>query len=349
MNLSYANAIRRIILSEVPCVVFKTQPYNENKVNIMINKTRLNNELIKQRISCIPIHINDIDNFPYDDYVVELDIKNETNVIMYATTEDFKIKNIKLNKYLESNEVKQIFPPDPITGDYIDIIRLRPKLSDNMDVEHIKLNAELIISNASDDGMFNVASICSYGNTMDPIKIKEAWDEKEIQLKEKSSKEEIQFMKNDWMLLDAQRIFLEDSFDFTIESIGIYTNFRLVELACSILIKNLYTTLESLKNNNDLIKDAVDTMDNCYIIILENEDYTVGKIIEYYLHSKYFIEKKELNFVGFLKKHPHDNDSFIKVSFKNMISKDDLIIYIEEGVNYSILLLNSIKEYFSSE
>lgn len=349
INISYANAIRRVLLSDVPCIVFKTQPYSENKVNILINKTRLNNELIKQRISCIPIHINDLENFQYEDYVVELDKVNDSNTIIYATTEDFKIKNIKLDKYLESAEVKQLFPPDPITGYYIDIVRLRPKLSDNMDSEQIKFVAELSISNAGTDGTFNVVSTCSYGNTLDPVKIKEVWEEKELELKEKYSKEEIAFMKKDWLLLDAKRLFLDDSFDYIIESIGIYSNFKLMELACSIIIKKLYTTLESLKSNNNLINDAVDTLDNCYIITLENEDYTVGKIIEYYLYMKYFEEKKEAKYVGFLKKHPHDENSFIKISFKSVINKDELIFIVEESVNYSILLLNSIKEYFSDK
>ena len=48
INISYANAIRRVLLSDIPCLVFKTSPYDENNVNIIINKSRLNNELIKQ-------------------------------------------------------------------------------------------------------------------------------------------------------------------------------------------------------------------------------------------------------------------------------------------------------------
>ena len=122
----------------------------------------------------------------------------------------------------------------------------------------------------------------------------------------------------------------------------------MVEIACSIIIQKLYITLESLKLNSDLIKDAVDTLENCFIVTLENQDYTVGKIIEYNLYSKQFLEKKNVNYVGFLKKHPHDTDSFIKISFKTMTSKEDLIILIEEGINESIILINSIKEYFST-
>ena len=151
------------------------------------------------------------------------------------------------------------------------------------------------------------------------------------------------------MLLEAKRLFIDDSYDFIVETIGIYTNYQLIELATSIIIKKLYITLESLKHENDLIYDANDTLQNAYIITLLNEDYTIGKIIEYFLYNKYFIEEKTLTYVGFLKKHPHDNNSFIKISSKNLISKEDIIIMIENSVNSSILILNSIKEYFTDK
>jgi DNA-directed RNA polymerase subunit L len=349
INVSYANALRRVLLSDIPLVVFKTQPYSENKVNILINKTRMNNELLKQRLSCIPIHIEDIDNFPIEDYQVELDVKNDTNSMIYITSEDFKIKNIQTNTYLKDSEVKTIFPPDQITREYIDIMRLRPKISDTVESEQLKLVATFAISNAGHDGAYNVVSTCAYGNTLDPIKIDENWNIKEASLKEKYSKEEIEFAKKDWMLLDSKRYFVDDSFDFIIESIGIYTNFKLIEMACLIIIKKLYVFLESIKNNSSLIYDAIDTLENCYIITIENEDYTIGKIIEYYLYNNLFIQKKDINYVGFLKKHPHDKNSIIKISYKMQTSKDEIITILEEAVNESIMLLNQIAKYFNND
>ena len=123
INISLANALRRVILSNIPCIVIKSQPYSENKINIRKNTTRLNNELIKQRISSIPIFVDDIENFPYDNYTIEINKYNETTEMAYITTEDIKIKNNKLNTYLSSSETKKMFPPDNITGDYIDILR----------------------------------------------------------------------------------------------------------------------------------------------------------------------------------------------------------------------------------
>lgn len=349
VNVSYANALRRVLLSDIPIIVFKTQPYKENNVNILINKTRMNNELLKQRISSIPIHINNINEFPYEDYEVELDMNNDTNSMVFVTTENFKIRNIATKNYLSATETKAIFPPDPITDDYIDIIRLRPKLSDVMESEKLKFSAKLAISTAGVDAVFNVVATCAYGNTLDPTKIKDTWEEKEKELKEKYEKEEIASMKADWLLLDAKRLYIADSFDFILETIGIYSNFKLMNLASAKLIEKLYMFLDALKSNTDLIIEPADTMENCYVIIIENEDYTIGKIMEYYLYNTLFVEKKEINFVGFLKKHPHDTDSFIKMSYKIPISKDEIIVTMEEAVNQSALLLKSIKDHFDNE
>ena len=51
VNVSIANAIRRTILSDIPQIVFRTTPYEQNKANIITNTSRLNNEIIKQRLS----------------------------------------------------------------------------------------------------------------------------------------------------------------------------------------------------------------------------------------------------------------------------------------------------------
>ena len=90
-----------------------------------------------------------------------------------------------------------MFPPNNITGDYIDIVRLRSKYSEH--TEGLELSATLSISNASENGTFNVVSTCSYGFTPDNLKIKENLDiyEKYIKSKENITKERIEFLKKD--------------------------------------------------------------------------------------------------------------------------------------------------------
>ena len=102
VDISIANAIRRTALSNI-----KTPVFEEKNITFLKNTSRLHNEILKQRLGCIPIHCDNID-IPLDNYLVEIYKKNEGNSIDYVTTEDFKIKNIKNDKYLTEPEVKRI-------------------------------------------------------------------------------------------------------------------------------------------------------------------------------------------------------------------------------------------------
>lgn len=354
LDVSLANAIRRTILSDIPTLVFKTTPYEENKTNILVNTTRFNNEIIKQRLSCIPIHIND-NNFPYQDYVVELDVSNDTDNIIYITTNDFKIKNKITDSYLSESEVNLIFPPNKITNDYIVIARLRPRINNDILGEKLKLTAEFEYSTAKVDGAFNVASTCFYTNTLDKIKINNLWNEKEKSLKSKNiSLEEIETIKNDWYTLDAKRIFIHDSFDFNIKTLGVFNNFELVEKACNIIMNKLKLLLDDLSTDKELIQKSNITIENCFDIKLINEDYTIGKIIEYMLYYSHYINDNGISdntitFCGFKKPHPHINESIIRVAFVDEVDTDVVINYISNSINNLNKIYTSIISNFTDK
>ena len=177
-NVSFVNALRRTILSDIPVACFITSPYEKNNCNISINTTRLNNEILKQRLSCIPVFIDDLD-IPIDNFQVELDEINETTSFKNITTKDFKIKDLASDKYLTESQVQKIFPPDPKTKDYILFTRLRPKLANNLTGERIKFKSILSISTAVENGSFNVVSTCAYEFTGDEKKQKDEWSKVE--------------------------------------------------------------------------------------------------------------------------------------------------------------------------
>ena len=58
------------------------------------------------------------------------------------TTKDFRVKNIKSDKYLDDDIVNKIFPPNAITGDYIIFARLRPRISPEIPGEKIHIKAK---------------------------------------------------------------------------------------------------------------------------------------------------------------------------------------------------------------
>ena len=324
VNVSLANALRRTIISDIPTIVFKTIPHEENKVSIITNTSRLNNEILKQRLSCIPIHITDMET-TLKDYVVELNVENMTDTMMYVTTGDFKIKNINTNDYLSEKDTRKIFPFNDRTGYFIDFVRLRPKVSDEIKGEKIHLISEFSISTPKENSMYNVVSTCSYGYTIDDARVEEILKKKQQEWKDKEfTKDEIEFESKNWKLLEGQRVVIENSFDFVIQSVGIYTNKELVQKASSILVKK-FEDLDTIIDKDELeIKASENTLKNCYDIILENDDYTIGKSIEYGLYSKYFEGLKTLAFCGFKKMHPHDSESIIRVAYKEDTDKSTI-------------------------
>jgi DNA-directed RNA polymerase subunit L len=325
INVSLANAVRRTILSDIPINVIKTDTYETNECNILINTSRQHNEILKHRLSCIPIHIKELDLLP-GKYVLEVDVKNDTDSIMFITTEQFKIKNKTNDNYLTEEEHRKIFPPSlSKTNMFIDFARLRPKISTTIPGEHIKLVAEFSIGTAKINSMYNVVSKCSYGNTLDIIKGNEAWEQIEDKLKsENKTKEEIVFEKKNFDLLDRQRYFIEDSFDFIITSIGIYENRELVKKACIILQKKILELIENIDADTLPINISETTMDNCFDVVLENEDYTIGKVLEYILYERYYVKEKQFSFCGFKKFHPHNTDSIIRIAYNDNTDKNTL-------------------------
>lgn len=344
IDASLANGLRRIILSEISTFVFRTFPYEQNKATITTNTTRLNNEILKQRLSCIPIHIADVD-FPFKDYIIEIDKKNESDTIEYITTKDFKIKNITNDKYLVESETRKIFPPNNISGEYIDFVRLQPRLSDDIDGEQLSLTCEFDIGNAKESGTYNVVSTCSYAATVDPVAINDVWTTKEKELKSQGTDEdEIEFQKKNWHLLEGQRLTISNSFDFIIKSIGIFNNIDLVKKACQIMINKNKKLISDIEGGKLSIKRSETTMSNSFDIVLENEDYTLGKAIEYFIYAKHYIYNKTLSFCGFRKAHPHDKNSIIRITFIQPSDKTMASSYISDAANESTDVFKKIIE-----
>ena len=102
----------------------------------------------------------------------------------------------------------------------------------------LKFTAHFDVGTANQDGMYNVVSTASYGATNDMVKVNDIWNDKKQELaKNGMNDEEIEFEKKDWLLLEAKRIIIPDSFDFTIESVGVFSNTDIVKKACDKMIE----------------------------------------------------------------------------------------------------------------
>ena len=106
VDVSIANAIRRIIISDIPpscsrrCHMKKKQLL----LPILLDSTMK----LLNTASNVPIHITD-DAVNLEDYEMVLDKTNTSDTTLLVTTKDFKIRNTKLNRSFQTVKVRKYF------------------------------------------------------------------------------------------------------------------------------------------------------------------------------------------------------------------------------------------------
>ena len=350
-NLSVANAIRRVALSNINSLVFRGFPHKENLINIKKNTSKFNNEYLKHRIQCIPVFYSDESNFQafINQYEVRLNISNDTNNIMYVTTEHLIIYDKKSGTPINTTgaiRTNQIFPPDSITGHYIAIAVLSPKITENDEIEELEITMEFSIGSAKEDSCWNMVTKCCHENKRDDAKL-DKFLKKDPETVAKYYKNDAvaidTYMKNtmseydlkDFKLLDGQRFYVENSYILKIESIGVFTPEQIVKKSCEYIISKLiefsdYTKEAKIEDNGKIstgdkygIYVSEKNTSIVYNLYVPTDDYTLGKILENYL---YMMFSKEIFYISFKKEHPHDKHCYILFSYNDPETTQETII-----------------------
>lgn len=330
VDVSVANSIRRTLLNDIEIPVMKGFPHAESNIQIAKNTTRMNNEILKSRLGCIPIFFQHLPRDQIENLQVVLKGKNNGSEVIYLTTESIRVRDRKTNTFLDDATVKKMFPPCPTTDMYIDILRLHPSVM-NYDVdpnsvtgdmssapqgEEVDLTADLAFGTAAETAMFNVTSTCAYAYTPDPAKLAEAW--KFEQQKNKDTD------YHDWAYINKHIHTIPNSFDFVIETVGQYSNEELIVRACQILKKNLDDTVASLSDGTR-IQPSSQIGENTYDVTIK-DTYTLGKLFERELFRIFYRPKDTiLTFCGFLKNHPNDDTSTLRLTFAQPKEQDFIV------------------------
>lgn len=306
--LPFINGIRRTILSSISVVGIKGFPHDNCDIKIHENDTNLNNEIIKHRIMCIPIHILTLDNPIWKNYKFVLNVKNDTDQIIPVTSENISIIEIDSGNKISDAITKKIFPPDPITNDYVLICYLSP-VSDKMKLSnHIYFEATLSVVNPKINSVYNCVSKSTFSNTIDIERQELAWADFQKSLPPDSN---IEMEKQNWKVLKGQHYYKENSFNFKLKSIGFYTNKEILIKACDNILKNISDVSNNIGVTIEKSKKTV--IENSYDIVMEDQSYTIGNILKKMIYDNFY--GKDVTYVGFIVEHPHDSFSVLRISY----------------------------------
>lgn len=348
---SLVNSLRRFMIGEFKTYGLKTDYQEESGLIIHENTGALHNEFLTHRIGLIPVNTKHIKDINVNNYVFQLQVENNESNIIDVTTRDFKVF------YNDNGEMKRLdtddfFKPDPLSGDYILITKLRP--SNNNNIEKIDLETKLNYSNGEENSRYAPVSKATFHNLKDDTKIKEKlqelFKEEEDKKGTKLSEQEKQKIKNRFDNFEAFRYYqLDDkgepnAFHFEIESIGVYTCKEIFHYSINYFKDKLDTFNKYLQEENNEYINFIEspTIMNALDIEIMNEGHTLGNLLQSYLIYNY-VDTNKLNYVGYTIIHPLQKKMIFRIqSINKELSEDDLKIEIKKYIDECILFIKNL-------
>lgn len=339
VDIAFVNSIRRIILTDIPNVAIGFDPYIPENSDIVFNKNTsgLHNEYLGHRISLLPIHLTseEIDTYSPDDPIkFKIQVRNNGFEILDVTTNDIVIERhgVKL-------DTQRIFPLHPLTNDAILITKLKPNLYSNNIGEELDVEMTIRKGTAQTHSRWSPVSTCTYYNIIDEDEATAAFQKGLSELPPNSNKESF---KNQFDNLDKQRYFYKNKFNeanqfrFIIESECNMTPYYLFDKA----IRILKDQVSSLVTNDkkyivNLLNDTEDIdadVNKIYIVVIENEDHTLGNFLQSMIFNMLHREQKMIDYIGYFKPHPLQNDIVFKIKF----SESSMFSNIPEMFQYVV-------------
>lgn len=332
IDISLINALKRTIQSDIEIPGFRGE--DDPSITILENNGPLHNEILLHRIGLIPIHFNEdeVENFKSDEYLFEVEVSNEESSMINVTTEQMKVYHNE--KPLTKAEIERLFPKNPHTESYILINRLRPK-------EKLHFKGHAVLGTATEHSGFSPVSLCSFHYLQDPKLLAELPANATILDKERA------YYRNEYG--DANVV----KFELEIEC-GLDAKY-LISKSIEILMNKLNKTLnEIMADHSDYIQ--IIPSDNAigYLFIFQNENDTLGNLLQSYMHNYYIRSKnlttqnKQVSYVGYICPHPLEPVMHLKIVIQNKdetsaTNKQEYIELLSEHCRRSIGYLQDIK------
>lgn len=282
IKLSLANALRRIIISEIPLYCI-----DEDTIEFEENTSMLHNNFLSKRLALIPLNYDEINKYEIEKIEISTNIENDTDHMINIKTSDFATK-------YNNNMINNI-----LTKDNILFGKLKPGQS-------IKFTSKIKKSTSKKDG--------SYFSPVSKTSLTYKQDEKLLESLAKDIEN-----KEYFLFTQGQKHYLKTNnnepaiYIIDMESIGMIEPKIIVSLSLNVLEEKLELLLQSIEENNEnkIQISKSDKLFESYNFLIFDEDHTLGNLI-----TSYLLDIPEIEYSGYIIPHPNDNKLIITTATK---------------------------------
>lgn len=338
VHVTYANTLRRLILTGVETVSFRsdmTSTGSTTDVVVKRNDTPMTNEMLADRIGLLPINIPDPLTWNSDKYVFTLSVAGDKDNTTYVRSSDFKVKEIVSMglDVLEPASVptEKFFPSNTITGDTCLIATLQP--GSGALQQFIEIEAKATKGTGREHARFIPVSQCSYEYTLDsnPQRIEELFVKwldvaKKASSVEKGS-ERYNELRREFNTMQIKRCYKINeknepfSFNFTVETAGVLSVPYIVKRACEVgeNMCSRYVNIHHGELPSEITISSADSRIIGYDFLIRGHDHTLGNLLQTWLVENHIQgdATPKITYAGYSVPHPLRDEIILRIGVED--------------------------------
>jgi DNA-directed RNA polymerase subunit L len=330
-DVAYANVLRRVIMTEVETVAFRSHILDDGSttdIKITKNSTPMSNEMLAHRIGLLPIHVSNPLEWNSAEYAFKLNIVNESPDPQDVLAADIQVLK---NRGAEEEPLPipsgEFFHPDPITKGTSLLAVLKGRVG-TQEPETLTFEAVASIGIGRENAQFIPVSQCSYSYTLDdsPDRLKEFFEKwltthKKVDIAElETNTARKKELEREFNTMEVARCFKinergePNSFDFTVESIGVLDPFYIVARALQVIQEKLirYASMDSGDLPESVRVRPADARMKGFDFVFEGEDHTLGNLLQTWMDLN-SLDSGEITFAGYKVPHPLKDEMLLRI------------------------------------
>lgn len=334
-DVAYANVLRRIILTEVESVAFRShilENGSTSDIKVSKNSTPMSNEMLAHRIGLIPIHVSNPLEWNSSEYSFKLNVVNDSSDSIDVLASDIQVLQ---NRGPEEEPLPipsgEFFYPDPISKS-TSLIAVLKGHAGMQEPESLSFEAVASVGIGRENAQFIPVSQCSYGYTQDPSpELQREFFEKWLVTHKKVTISELETnltrkgeLEREFNTMEVARCFMTNergepnSFDFIVESVGVLDPLYIVARALQVIQEKLlpYTTVDTGDLPDNIKVRPADARMKGFDFIFAEEDHTLGNLLQCWMDSN-IVDSGEITYAGYKVPHPLKDEMLLRIGVED--------------------------------